>query len=532
MKRPQWILRQAVGRCCAVAALAGNLFAGGAAAAEDKTGVPALLQFAEQYNEQNGRQVVPAAPEKPTGKVQAPPVAASGGKKTPAPALRWQTKEAELQRQRVTINQLEQKIGQLQKSAAEKNAQPAPAPLPDMKGLSQLAQGLRQALAITPREQQAMATLRQGQQQTQRAEQATRELQNHNALLQKQLGALQAQLTEDKTLASKEAGKAVALLNGQLQALKEDNISLQAHLATARKDFQVLSASSENAKVQLKSAKEQSEQQHQQQDELQRQRLSLQTEVDNQLSTLAALRKELAALQARAPAQITPKSLEKPAGRQDYAAGVSLGEEILQMQAERQRWGVNTDKQTILAGIVDTFAGQRQLGDDELNQALIASESQVSKAREKTIAEQAKKGETYLAAFKKDKRVKSTAAGAWYRIDYAGDAAIPAEASLDVVVKEMLTNGTVIQDMEANGAVLTQTLDKFPPLFQEALKTLRNHGSLTLVVPPELAYGDKGYPPKVPPNATMVYTLRVAEVYPQNSGQKPSQPVNTEKTAG
>jgi hypothetical protein len=30
----------------------------------------------------------------------------------------------------------------------------------------------------------------------------------------------------------------------------------------------------------------------------------------------------------------------------------------------------------------------------------------------------------------------------------------------------------------------------------------------------------------------MVYTLRVAEVYPQNSGQKPSQPVNTEKTAG
>ncbi len=32
------------------------------------------------------------------------------------------------------------------------------------------------------------------------------------------------------------------------------------------------------------------------------------------------------------------------------------------------------------------------------------------------------------------------------------------------------------------------------------------------VVPPELAYGDAGYPPKVPPGATMVYTIRVENV--------------------
>lgn len=161
-----------------------------------------------------------------------------------------------------------------------------------------------------------MATLKQGQQQTQRAQQTTLELQDHNALLQKQVGALQAQLTENKTQAS----KALALLNAHLQALKDDNISLQAHQATAKIDFQVLSASSENAKVQLSSAKAQSEQQHQLQKELQRQWVSLQTEVDNQLSTLAALRKELTALQARAPAHITPQSLKKPAGRQDYVA--------------------------------------------------------------------------------------------------------------------------------------------------------------------------------------------------------------------
>lgn len=451
--------------------IVGNLWVNATALAGstvDNSGVPALLQFAEQYNQQNLRQSSPTLPaqQKGAGKPKTPPGELSAEKKQKAPALRWQTKEAELQRQRATISQLEQQIGLLQKSLAEKPPVTQPVPSLDIKGLSQLAQGVRQALAVTPKEQQAMASLKQLQQQTDQAEQAVQALKNHNALLQKQVGTLQTELTANKSQAIQQAGKDRATLNSQLQAMKEDKATLQ-------------------------------------------------SEVDSQVVTVATLRAEVTALLAKAPAQFDKATLKKPSGRQDYAAGVSLGEEILQMQAERQRWGVNTDKQTILAGIIDTFAGQRQLGDDELNQALIASESQVTNAREKTIAEQAQKGESYLAIFKKGKAVKSTTAGAWYRVDYAGDAPIPEGASLDVVVKETLTNGTVIQDMEAKGAVLTQTLDKFPPLFQEALKTLRNHGSLTLVVPPQLAYGDKGYPPNVPPNATMVYTLRVAEMYPQ-----------------
>lgn len=530
-----------IGRTTLARSLAGVVIVGNfllnatalAGSTADNSGVPALLQFAEQYNQQNLRQLSSTLPaqQKGASKSKTPPGELSAEKKQKAPALRWQTKEAELHRQRATISQLEKQIGLLQKSLAETPAVKPPVPSLDMKGLSQLAQGVRQALAVTPKEQQALASLKQLQQQADQAELAVQELKNHNALLQKQVGTLQTELTANKSQSIQQVGKERATLNSQLQAMKEDKATLQAHLATAQKDYQVLDVSNENVKKQLVSAKERDGQQQQQQEELKRQRVALQSEVDTQVAAVATLRAEVTALQAQAPAQFDKATLKKPSGRQDYAAGVSLGEEILQMQAERQRWGVNTDKQTILAGIIDTFAGQRQLGDDELNQALIASESRVTRAREKTIAEQAKKGESYLATFKKGKAVKSTAAGAWYRVDYAGDAPIPEGASLDVVVKETLTNGTVIQDMEAKGAVLTQTLDKFPPLFQEALKTLRNHGSLTLVVPPELAYGDKGYPPNVPPNATMVYTLRVAEIYPQVKQPKASVAVKAEKTA-
>ncbi|MBO2006982.1 FKBP-type peptidyl-prolyl cis-trans isomerase [Serratia marcescens] len=99
--------------------------------------------------------------------------------------------------------------------------------------------------------------------------------------------------------------------------------------------------------------------------------------------------------------------------------------------------------------------------------------------------------------------------GFWYRVDYAGEGALAPTAVVDVVVKEKLTDGTVIRGYgtERQGAVATAV--QYPPLFREAISHLHNHGSLTMVVPPALAYGETGYPPKVPPNATMIYELRI-----------------------
>lgn len=176
---------------------------------------------------------------------------------------------------------------------------------------------------------------------------------------------------------------------------------------------------------------------------------------------------------------------------------------------------MQTDKQLILAGITDAFAGERRLSDDVLNIALTEAENEVIKAREKMQADQTNTDDDFLEKFKQDEQVKQATGGVWYKIDYSGDIPIAAGSIVDVVVKEMLTDGTVIQDMETSGVTLSQPVADFPPLFKEAISQLKNHGSMTLVVPPALAYGEKGFPPKVPPHATMVYQLRIAEMYPQ-----------------
>lgn len=85
---------------------------------------------------------------------------------------------------------------------------------------------------------------------------------------------------------------------------------------------------------------------------------------------------------------------------------------------------------------------------------------------------------------------------------------------MDVVVEERLADGTVISDMDRAGSSLRQKVVNFPPVFAAGLLRLKNHGQITLAVPPELAYGDRGYPPDVPPGAMMIYHIRVSDVIP------------------
>ncbi|WP_235362901.1 FKBP-type peptidyl-prolyl cis-trans isomerase N-terminal domain-containing protein, partial [Serratia marcescens] len=205
------------------------------------------------------------------------------------------------------------------------------------------------------------------------------------------------------------------------------------------------------------------------------------------------------------------KTTKKKPEQQSYAAGVALGRDIQTMLAERKNWGITPDKTVLLAGVIDTFNGHYQLSDAQLTRALAESEKAVNDARSQAAKRQTSKGEAFVAEFKKKKGTQKSPAGFWYRIDYAGDETIAENARVDIVVKESLTDGSVIQDMDRSGKVMSQPLSAYPPLFREAIGHLKNHGSLTMVVPPELAYGETGYAPQIPPNATMVYELRIVD---------------------
>ncbi len=200
--------------------------------------------------------------------------------------------------------------------------------------------------------------------------------------------------------------------------------------------------------------------------------------------------------------------------QQAYAIGASMGSEALNVLTTRRTQGVTVDAGLVLLGIEDAFRGQLRLGEQERNKALFDVSQQVFQNLNKIEQKNISAGKKYQQAFARKKDVVFKE-GVYSRIDYPGKGKISGNDLVTVVIKEMLTDGTVINDMEAKDQALTQKLDAYPPVFREPLKRLQNHGSVTLVVPPEKAYGSKGLPPKIPPGATMVYSVRIVDSQPE-----------------
>ncbi|WP_181939581.1 FKBP-type peptidyl-prolyl cis-trans isomerase [Klebsiella quasipneumoniae] len=209
----------------------------------------------------------------------------------------------------------------------------------------------------------------------------------------------------------------------------------------------------------------------------------------------------------------TAAKLSAPGEQQAYAIGASMGTEALNVLTTRRTQGVNVDAGLVLQGIEDAFSGQLRLGEQERNKALFDISQQVFQNLNKIEQKNISAVQKYQQAFARKKGVVFKE-GVYSRIDYPGKGKISGNDLVTVVIKEMLTDGTVINDMETKDQALTQKLDAYPPVFRGPLKRLQNHGSVTLVVPPDKAYGSKGLPPKIPPGATMVYSVRIVDSQP------------------
>lgn len=198
----------------------------------------------------------------------------------------------------------------------------------------------------------------------------------------------------------------------------------------------------------------------------------------------------------------------------DYAIGASLGASIISLLATREKQGVIVDKKLVIAGAENAVFDQLKLSPEKIDKALRDTEAAIA-AHEKQAGSQTElQGARYIKQFMKQPKSKKAAQGFYYRIDSPGEGKINGSDTVTIVMKESLADGKVVKDMNASGMAMSQRLDAYPPLFKAALMLMRNHGAMELVVPPELAYGEKGLPPLIPPNSTVIYTIRILDVLP------------------
>jgi len=328
--------------------------------------------------------------------------------------------------------------------------------------------------------------------------------------LQTQLAAMNEQ---EETNAQKEAELTAQIktLQAQLDAQKQQNTGLA--------DVQKQSASLESQLKEKAALLESLTQKLNDSDQAHATQVSaLQEQLNQESQALKAKETELAKLTTdftqfkdEGAKKASVVDLKLVPQQQAYSIGVSLGNDVLQELNTRESQGVKVDHDAVMLGINDVFKGTLALDESTRNKSLNAASQALLENLSKAENQAIKEGKAYQQKFAKQKGTEFKD-GVYSRIDYAGQDAIGPEDTVVVVMKETLPDGTVISDMEAAGKVWSQPLSAYPPIFSGPLKRLGNHGSITVVVPPDLAYGSKGLPPKIPPGATMTYSVRVVDV--------------------
>jgi FKBP-type peptidyl-prolyl cis-trans isomerase len=75
-----------------------------------------------------------------------------------------------------------------------------------------------------------------------------------------------------------------------------------------------------------------------------------------------------------------------------------------------------------------------------------------------------------------------------------------------------LPNGTVFDSSVQRGQPATFPLKRVIPCWTEGVQTMKVGGKSQLVCPPDLAYGDRGSPPRIPPGTALVFEVELIEI--------------------
>lgn len=189
------------------------------------------------------------------------------------------------------------------------------------------------------------------------------------------------------------------------------------------------------------------------------------------------------------------------------AASYGIGYEIGMNIASNGLSAADVKQADLLAGIVDALAAKEpSIPADTVQAAMRALMEKIRDRRKEASAK-------FLEANKAKEGVQTTATGLQYQVIKAGSGATPtAQSTVSVHYEGKLINGEVFDSSIQRGQPASFGVSMVIPGWTEALLRMKVGDKWKLVIPSDLAYGERGSPPVIGPNETLVFEVELLEV--------------------
>lgn len=197
-----------------------------------------------------------------------------------------------------------------------------------------------------------------------------------------------------------------------------------------------------------------------------------------------------------------------------YAIGYEIGRDF----TERK---MDVDINTVIRALQDGYAKKTPAVPDETMRDMLGKMQDKMRdeamTKFKQLADENKaKSSKFLAENKTKKGIVTLPSGVQYRVIEEGSAAgakrATAQSEVTVHYRGSLASGLEFDSSFARGEPVHFKVDSVIKGWQEVLPLMKVGDHWQVFVPSDLAYGDRGQPPRIGPNEALVFEIKLIDV--------------------
>jgi len=194
-----------------------------------------------------------------------------------------------------------------------------------------------------------------------------------------------------------------------------------------------------------------------------------------------------------------------------YGIGVAMARNL-------KRQGMDVDQEGVIKGLRDELSGAKVLlSDDDLRAVLSGLQNEMRQKQDAATKlageENKKKGEAFLAGNKAKEGVITLASGLQYKVLKAGEGKKPApNDTVECQYRGTLVDGTEFDSSYRAGKPVSFKVSQVISGWQQALQLMPAGSKWQLVIPPQLAYGERGAGAAIGPNSTLIFEVELVSI--------------------